>query len=64
MIFPTSNDLESIQHESWVLGQATGLLLKYGYKNLATEVYTTALAIFKAKQDEQLKKEANRAVSK
>jgi hypothetical protein len=41
----TTDELTSLQHEAFVLGQATGMLLKYGYKELATQVYTAAYAI-------------------
>jgi hypothetical protein len=41
----TTEELTDLQHEAFILGQATGMLLKYGYKELATQVYTTAYAI-------------------
>lgn len=41
----TIEELESLQHEAFVLGQATGLLLKYGHKELATQLYNTASKI-------------------
>jgi hypothetical protein len=37
--------LESIQHEAFVLGQATGMLSKHGYKELAVQLYTAAYEI-------------------
>ena len=41
----TEEELESLQHEAFVLGQTTGLLLKYGYKPLATQLYNAAQKI-------------------
>ena len=48
----TTDELESIQHEAFVLGQATGMLMKYGYKDLAVQLYNTATKIFDDKRKE------------
>lgn len=47
----TAEELESLQHEAFVLGQATGMLLKYGYKELATKLYNAASKIMSIQRE-------------
>lgn len=46
-------DIEAVQVEAFALGQSTGILLKYGYKDLAAELYKAAYDIMARHREEQ-----------